>query len=376
MRKFALPIALVFGFAMIGCSDDDNCVDVDGDGYGTGTDCLGTDCDDNDGTVWMAMDGYQDLDGDGEYAQDPITVCTDGTLPSDYSDTAGTDCDDTNADAVMIVQAYLDDDDDGFGTGAELDVCADTDYLPPGYADNADDCDDASALIFTEWTGYPDMDGDGVPFDTAETVCGTSVMPVYLSDTAGTDCDDDDVMATNDASHGAMCTIKGLCIDSEPIMGLGMPDMGGIGACATVDCNGQDAACKDPMIDTGVTCVTDNDCNGGEICKDFAGGTNLTCWAIPNCCNNDNSPNGLTCNELALTCLLDCNDLADDAARLQCVQFTCFENATSVAQQLYNIAQTCAAEAGCFTQADFVGCAMAACNAEFVQGCLGDLPAP
>ncbi len=375
MRKLALPLALMFGFAMIGCSDDDNCVDVDGDGYGEGADCLGADCDDDDNTVWMSMDGYADADEDGESSELVTDLCTDGEMPAGFSDTAGTDCDDGDAEAVMLVDGYVDLDGDGYGDSAIAvqDVCGNTDYLPPGYADNGDDCDDASAVLFAEVTGYADLDEDGVAVADEETFCATTMTPTWLNDTAGTDCDDHDIMATNDASHAAMCAVKGFCIDSEPIMQLGLPDMAGIGACAGVDCQGQDPTCAAPMTDTENTCVDVNDCNGGEICKDFTGGTNLTCWAIPNCCNNNNT-DGLTCSELT-DCMTECNDtLEDDAARLACVQFTCFENSTSVAQQLYNVAQTCAADAGCFTSEEFIACAMTECYDEFVTGCMSDVP--
>lgn len=370
MRKFALPIALVFGFAMIGCSDDDdNCVDVDGDGYGTGSDCMGPDCDDDDANVWEDMDGYGDVDMDGEHDTDPTTVCTDGTLPAEYAATAGTDCDDTDANAVAMVAAYVDADGDGYGEATETTACGDTDWLPPGFVDNGDDCDDGSPVLMLSFTGYPDSDGDTVASDVEETICGTTLAPAHFHDTAGTDCDDDDVMATSDASHGALCTIKGFCLDTEPILAFGMPDLGGIGACATTDCNGRDPTCKDPMVDQGTSCVVDGDCNTGEICKDFGAGS-ATCWATPACCNSN--PAGYNCNTLALTCLTDCNELTDDAARITCLQFECYEQATPLAQQLYNVAQACAAENGCFILEDFVGCAMGLCNAEFVMGCLAD----
>jgi hypothetical protein len=380
MRKLALPIALVFGFAMIGCSDDDNCVDVDGDGYGEGADCMGTDCDDDDNTAWVAMEAYSDADEDGENSDTVTNLCNDGEMPAGFSATAGTDCDDTDADAIMMVDGYVDLDLDGYGDSeiAVQQVCGDTDFLPPGYADNGDDCDDASAVLFASVTGYADEDGDGEPLADLETFCATTMTPTWLSDTAGTDCDDDDVMATNDASHGAMCTIKGLCVDTEPMMGYGMPDMAGIGACAGVDCNGIDPTVSAPMTDSGNSCVTDANCAVGQICKDFTGGTDLTCWGVPQLCNNVALVDGgLTCSELT-TCLSVCNVVhdGDDAGRLNCVQFDCFEESTPVAQQLYDIAQTCAAAAGCFTEDDFIACALVECYDEFAIGCMGDVPAP
>ncbi len=58
------------------------------------------------------------------------------------------------------------------------------------------------------------------------------------------------------------------------------------------------------------------------------------------------------------------------------MQMGCIETSSPKAQWLYDIAQTCAAQAGCFAYsapADYQACALAACNAEFVQ-CLGDTP--
>ncbi len=366
MRKLALPIALVFGIAMIGCpGDDNNCVDVDGDGYGEGSDCLGADCDDGDEAVWMSMDGYGDVDEDGESDTDPTSLCTDGTLPAGYSDAAGTDCDDTNADAITRVDGYLDADGDGYGTGDVMDVCGDSDYLPPGYADNGDDCDDSTEMAYMEWTGYADYDEDGVYSDVATTLCGTEVMPAGYGDVAGTDCDEVDMFVqTSDATTAAMCNYKGTCLDTE--MSVGFPDMTGIGACVTVDCNGADPACgaigQPPMTDTTTACVDENDCNTGELCWS-PGVAATTCWSIPACCNNNSDPTtGLYCSEI-LDCLSDCASLLPDtAAYAGCQQMACFENGRPQSQELYRVAAECAAAADCW--------ALVAGGAEAIQGCV------
>lgn len=369
MRKLALPLALVFGFAMVGCSDDDDdCVDVDGDGYGEGSGCRGADCDDNDVSIWESMTLYGDVDGDGEPAAASTNVCTDGMVPTGYSETAGTDCDDTDADAVMLVTAYADDDGDGYGFGAAIDdVCGDTDYLPPGYADNADDCDDASAVLFASVTGYADLDGDGEPVAVEETFCATTMTPDWLGTVAGTDCDDFDPWATSDASTPTMCSYQGKCLDTE-FLSAGLSDMAGIGSCAAADCNGADPTCAEPMI-MGIECTDVGDCSGSEICHDFNGDGTAHCWDRPNCCTVPTI--GYTCAQLT-GCLQACYEIEDDAAALECLQIDCFEEATPEAQMYYSIAQECAAAAGCFTQSDFTTCAATECLNEFVLGCMAN----
>ncbi|MBI5509887.1 MAG: right-handed parallel beta-helix repeat-containing protein [Deltaproteobacteria bacterium] len=71
---------------------DDPCIDVDGDGYGSGPSCTGSDCDDGD--LRCAADCISDLDLDG------VPDCADTCLDIDGdgrgagTDCSGTDCDD------------------------------------------------------------------------------------------------------------------------------------------------------------------------------------------------------------------------------------------------------------------------------------------
>ena len=75
-----------------------DCVDADGDGYGVGPECLGSDCDDNDASVYPGEGGcavwYQDADGDGYGNLAVTTVAID--QPAGYV-ADSTDCDDSNA---------------------------------------------------------------------------------------------------------------------------------------------------------------------------------------------------------------------------------------------------------------------------------------
>jgi hypothetical protein len=112
-----------------------DCTDNDGDGYGVGADCLGTDCDDGDPAIYPGAeevcDGvdnncngqidegiettyYEDLDGDG-YGNPAVStdVCT--QLPDYVTD--NTDCDDSdpaiNPGAGEICGNGIDEDCDG-----------------------------------------------------------------------------------------------------------------------------------------------------------------------------------------------------------------------------------------------------------------------
>ncbi|MFH2009100.1 MAG: hypothetical protein ABI333_21095 [bacterium] len=386
MKKFGLLFALIFAFAMVGCGDDDasvDCVDNDGDGYGEGVDCTDTDCDDNDETVWAEMDGYADSDGDGVNSDTAETLCTDGTLPSGYSATAGDDCDDDDGDVSVELEGYVDNDGDGVGAGTAETFCTDG-TLPTGYAETGTDCDDASALIFELMTGYPDFDGDMVAADTAMDVCsnGTDLPDGYM-DTAGTDCDDFDKLSQTDATGLGVvgCGIPGTCVDSELFQATPVPDFYGIGGCLGVDCNGAQGGNTEPVIPTTTSCSSVNDCNNGELC--FAAGdplnpaaTGKVCWNIPGNCVQDNAA-GLTCSEL-IECNATCKVVheGDSLNQALCMQFSCFEGSTSLAQYIWGWAQDCAAPAGCFGTVDATAmedCATDNCMLEFAN-CIGHAP--
>jgi len=373
MRTLSVISALFLVVGLTACGDDDggsNCTDADGDGYGVGDDCAGPDCDDTDDTVWEDQSLYADADDDGVYSDTAVTVCTDGTVPTGYSATAGTDCDDTDASAFETVQAYVDADGDGYGASdaSAVDVCGPT--LPANYADNNTDCDDASALVYGAVTGYMDLDGDGVSGTVQGTACTDgSMLPEGWTVAVGTDCDDLDPYSQVEGDDPG-CEFAGVCADTE--MAAGAPDLRGVGACQSVDCNGMDPACYDTTpTDQGVACepateAIDCEVDVGEWCLVD------TCVAPRNCC--ENVVDGLTCSEIP-GCLTTCqNDHAGDpAGTAQCLQFECIEGATPKAQYLYGLAQNCAAAAGCFAQADPQACASQNCLDVFVP-CLSDVP--
>lgn len=74
------------------------CTDVDEDGYGEGTLCDGTDCNDGDGNVHALYTYYRDADSDGYGDEDTTTtLCGIMTPPAGYvDDSIGFDVDDTD----------------------------------------------------------------------------------------------------------------------------------------------------------------------------------------------------------------------------------------------------------------------------------------
>ncbi len=130
------------------------CADEDGDGFGTGAGCLGTDCNDSFATCTTDC---SDLDKDG------IPDCADPCIDQDEdgygkgAGCAGPDCDDlvaactTNCTADLdgngvadCAQPCVDEDKDGFGIGG---LC-----VP--------DCDDTAPTCTTDCS---DADKDGIP---------------------------------------------------------------------------------------------------------------------------------------------------------------------------------------------------------------------
>jgi len=376
MKRFGLLAFLLLALPLVACGDDDNggknCNDADGDGYGVGADCLGTDCDDTDPTIFTNLQAYPDADGDGHFATEAETVCSDGsTIPATYSASQGDDCDDTDSAAYQELQGYADADGDGVAAATAIaETLCTGGTLPAGYVDTAGtDCDDSDANAYEEVSGYADLDQDGVFGADATsmiTECTDGSLPFGTQATPGTDCDDFDPYAQ---SNEPTCQWLGVCVDTEAMGNPPAPDLRGIGACMTTDCNGTNPAVWEPMqqVMAGgnpVECPNGDECGSGQEC---IGGV---CWMPnPGC-----STGTLTCSEIP-GCLTQCqtDHPNDPALYAQCLQFTCYENATPKAQLLYMRAQNCGAAAGCFAAADVTTCALTYCALEF-GACLNDTP--
>lgn len=377
MKRFGLIALLALALPMAACGDDDggkNCTDGDGDGYGVGADCLGTDCDDADPAAFTELQAYPDADGDGHYATTADTLCTDGsTIPATHSATAGDDCDDADADAYQELQGYADNDGDGMSAATAIaETLCTGDTLPSGYVDAVGtDCDDTDASAMEEVSGYADLDQDGVFGADATsmiTACTDGSLPFGTQANPGTDCDDFDPYAQ---SNEPTCQWLGICVDTEGMGTPSAPDLRGIGACLSTDCNGTNPAVWEPMfqMEAGgnpMTCTNDAGCGTGNSC---IGGT---CWAPNAACVTSTK----TCSEIP-DCLTACkaDHPNNPALAAQCMQFQCYEEATPKAQLLYMHAQECAANAGCFAAADITACVVQNCMDVFLP-CQGDTPTP
>jgi hypothetical protein len=150
--------------------------DEDGDGV-----AAAMDCDDADATVWSAISGYVDADGDG-FGAGPRLDCV-----GDLAWVAeGSDCDDGDATAWLAGSFYTDGDGDGFGAGAAQTCVGALD----GLSTDASDCDDADPAVWAVSDWFPDVDGDGFGAETAppEVSCGPPATGTWAG--AAGDCDD------------------------------------------------------------------------------------------------------------------------------------------------------------------------------------------
>ncbi|MFC1611295.1 right-handed parallel beta-helix repeat-containing protein [Myxococcota bacterium] len=219
------------------CSD--NCVDVDGDGLGTGNldnaGCVDATVDSDDSDTSLCAD--KDLDSCDDCAVGTWDPANDGT--------------DTDVDGICdLTDDCTDADGDGLGNGNLGNAaCAPT----------TTDCDDSSDLctticedldgdtIFDCKDECIDGDGDGHGIDGGAGTC------------TGTDCDDSsDLCSTTceDADNDTIFDCKDECIDGD---GDGYGIDGGAGTCTGTDC--------DDMLPT---CVGDCDTNSDVGCETVA----------------------------------------------------------------------------------------------------------
>ncbi|MBD3313509.1 hypothetical protein GF345_03635 [Candidatus Woesearchaeota archaeon] len=118
---------------------------VDNDGDGVYSD---TDCNDDDGSVWVLQSLYIDSDGDSYTVGDAVDICTDGTIPDGYTKTHNPeDCDDTEDSGWQNLTGYSDNDGDTYTLADPEQVCS-GESLPAGHEEAPSpqaDCDDSDA---------------------------------------------------------------------------------------------------------------------------------------------------------------------------------------------------------------------------------------
>ncbi|MEN9787908.1 MAG: hypothetical protein RLZZ299_3172 [Pseudomonadota bacterium] len=228
--------------------------DLDGDGYGVGTDTVLScdpasgyasvdgDCDDGDASLSPATRWY--LDGDGDSygdATDSVASCTpvsghvrdasdcdDGIAAIhpgavEVCDAADVDedCDGARDDADGSVNPagyatwYADVDGDGFGDAASPRAACD---VTAGFVSDDTDCDDSDAAVTPDTEWYEDADGDGHGDVLAPWGAPTCTRPtgyVYDAD----DCEPEDPEVHPDADevcNGTDDDCDGLADDGDP----------------------------------------------------------------------------------------------------------------------------------------------------------------
>ncbi len=166
------------------CDEDDGCFDLDGDGYGEGPDCRGSDCDET--IVTCNVDCETDMNGgDGNGVPDceeATCLDNDGDGYGEGEGCAGSDCDDDaplcvtpsdcgDADGDRVANC-LDDDDDNDGVPDRTeDLLGSDPTREDSDGDGLSDGDEVN-VHFTSPT-EADTDGDGAS-DAAEVEAGTS----------------------------------------------------------------------------------------------------------------------------------------------------------------------------------------------------------
>jgi hypothetical protein len=224
MKNILFVQLLVAAFLACGCSSDKvDCADNDGDGYGEGADCKGTDCNDSDRTCH-----------DGDCCVDCVDMDNDGfSAGTECEPGQELDCDDNDADRypgkTEVCDGkdndcdndvpYTEADNDGDGSRICDDDCNDNDVNCQTGA-CCPDCVDA------------DQDGYGVG-----------------NDCLGPDCNDDDPAC----NMGVCCQQQ--CIDDDG-------DGRGLG----VDCLGSDCDDSDPNCWEGACCPAGGNCRAMISC--------------------------------------------------------------------------------------------------------------
>ena len=280
-----------------------DCVDSDGDGYGKGADCVDYDCDDGDKDVHL---GGTEICGNGK---DDDCVGGDEACPSQCKDQDGdgygegpdcdgTDCNDTDpavhpgaadpcGDGVdqdcaggdaECPKECVDGDEDGFGVGADCASkdCDDTDAaIHPGAVEvcgngKDEDCNGQDAACVT----CADSDGDGYGEGAACTGpdCNDNDPSVHpgVTEICGNGKDDDCTGGDEDCPSdcvdkdsdgygvGPDCTAPVDCDDTDGAVSPGAAEVCGNGK--DDDCTGGDQTCPEKK------CATDKDCGLEQVC--------------------------------------------------------------------------------------------------------------
>ncbi|MBZ0122211.1 MAG: hypothetical protein K8H88_34775, partial [Sandaracinaceae bacterium] len=216
-------------------------------GYRELSGCLRTDdCDDGNASYWQVMSARPDADLDG-YCDffNPILACAGATFPPGTMRMGcPADCHDGNASFWLGIAAALDRDRDRHCVGRPYEVCTNG-TLPPEFSqagcDDFADCNDSSTTWWRTVTANRDADNDGHCTNERADVCaGASAPPGWnLSCASFGDCNESDpnlwrvVSCRPDADGDGWCASSGF---SNVCIGAACP------SCTPNDCNDNNAA--------------------------------------------------------------------------------------------------------------------------------------
>jgi len=109
------------------------------------------------GSLWQWLPGYLDVDGDGYGSGTVIPeICSGSELPSGYAE-VGADCDSSDPASFLLVEAYEEDaDGDGYAIGETPTLYCTDGSAPPGWALGGGDCNDQNPEFFPGAPQYCD----------------------------------------------------------------------------------------------------------------------------------------------------------------------------------------------------------------------------